>query len=743
MSGSPDDKQIASGDGSNDPTYRWANVGGATRRSVLGSLAGAFVTMGLSGQATALDRGGGDVTIPGTSDDRPWSAYLGDEWPWRQTIGTTSSHCPPETLDVNWQSETLTDGVESLLVREGDRPVHVWGSSATDGTGDIYALDRDTGEVLSGWPIETSGRPSVATRGGERLYYADVAPTASTPIYAVDAATGEAVWDTTVQDGLVTVPIYNPSADTLYIVSQIGPRITALDGTDGSTLWNSQVGQEEGVSYTRPQGSTLYMVTGATDDAGNITTYVRAVDVSASAEGQELWSVTEEVVVLTGNPAYSQDSVVMGFGPQEGSDSESVLVSLNRADGTEQWRKSRSDDLNWSSTVSTDSGLYAAARRFTDDSSSAGVITSLDPDSGATEWEYDLGEPAGGVQISEDRVYAANVEGTVAAIDDDSGSDGYGQAVWSVTIGSGSGGGIVLRRLLLRCGRLYTATAEQPGTIYVLGADGGDTLDTFTVDSGVVRSLLAVDGSLWAGTFFEPEQGDEPAENHVYKFGEETDDSPDLEASVGLDPNSGSVAPDGQQSFAVRIEGAENGVGGYEMVIDVGDTEVASITDVSPTKNPASAQIDIASDGSSADVSVDMGGNGYDPGDGTVADLTVEGEGTGSTSLSLNNLTIRDTADATYDVTDVSGASVTVTDDIGPPPVDGEDPPQDHDGDGRYEDIDGDGEFSIADVQVFFENRDADVVQNNAKFFNFDGSEPADVTIDDVQALFQLYQEQE
>jgi len=54
--------------------------------------------------------------------------------------------------------------------------------------------------------------------------------------------------------------------------------------------------------------------------------------------------------------------------------------------------------------------------------------------------------------------------------------------------------------------------------------------------------------------------------------------------------------------------------------------------------------------------------------------------------------------------------------------------PRDLDGDGRYEDINGDGEFTIQDVQLFF--------QNNPRFYNFNDSDPADVTIGDVQALF-------
>jgi len=78
----------------------------------------------------------------------------------------------------------------------------------------------------------------------------------------------------------------------------------------------------------------------------------------------------------------------------------------------------------------------------------------------------------------------------------------------------------------------------------------------------------------------------------------------------------------------------------------------------------------------------------------------------------------------------------------GPPPIIGDDPPQDLDGDGLYEDLNGDGEFTIGDVQVFFQNRNSDVVQDNAEFFNFAGNDPPDVSIGDVQALFQLFQDQ-
>jgi subtilisin family serine protease len=92
-----------------------------------------------------------------------------------------------------------------------------------------------------------------------------------------------------------------------------------------------------------------------------------------------------------------------------------------------------------------------------------------------------------------------------------------------------------------------------------------------------------------------------------------------------------------------------------------------------------------------------------------------------------------------YDATDP--IPIRVGPSQGPPAIVGDSEPRDLDGDGLFEDVDGDGQFTVSDVQVFFQNLDSDVVQNNAQFFNFDGEEPAEVTIGDVQALFQLLQE--
>jgi len=75
--------------------------------------------------------------------------------------------------------------------------------------------------------------------------------------------------------------------------------------------------------------------------------------------------------------------------------------------------------------------------------------------------------------------------------------------------------------------------------------------------------------------------------------------------------------------------------------------------------------------------------------------------------------------------------------DLGPPPVAGDDAPQDLDGDGVHRDLNADGSFSLADIRLFFEHRTDLVVQDHADFFDFDGD--GEITLADVQVLYQTY----
>lgn len=91
---------------------------------------------------------------------------------------------------------------------------------------------------------------------------------------------------------------------------------------------------------------------------------------------------------------------------------------------------------------------------------------------------------------------------------------------------------------------------------------------------------------------------------------------------------------------------------------------------------------------------------------------------------------------------DFETVTVAVVEPEGPPSLPGfEDPPQDLSDDGLYEDIDGDGESDVLDVQVLFENLYEHEVQEYAEFYDFARLDSDNVTIFDVQALFNYMQQ--
>lgn len=71
-----------------------------------------------------------------------------------------------------------------------------------------------------------------------------------------------------------------------------------------------------------------------------------------------------------------------------------------------------------------------------------------------------------------------------------------------------------------------------------------------------------------------------------------------------------------------------------------------------------------------------------------------------------------------------------------PAPLEPERQPLDLNGDGLYRDVRGDNEFTIADVQMLFAHLDDPAVQNYATAYNFSGFNENQVSIFDVQALY-------
>jgi hypothetical protein len=177
-----------------------------------------------------------------------------------------------------------------------------------------------------------------------------------------------------------------------------------------------------------------------------------------------------------------------------------------------------------------------------------------------------------------------------------------------------------------------------------------------------------------------------------------------------------------------------------EFTVGITETNAPILTNETLTVNATVENVGGLSDSQS--VTLTIGGQQRDATDVILA----AGE---STSVTLSWATGEDDA-GEYDAVVASAdgdarTPVKVAEDesgLAPPPVVGEDPPQDLTGDGLYRDVNGDGQFTVADVQVFFQHRDSEVVQNNSEVFNFDRRQPVEVTVADVQLLFQQFVEQ-
>jgi len=654
-----------------------------------------------------------DLAPPGQGTDRQFG------------VSPTSGHCAPTTFDPEWTSDDLGAGINTLSLRIDGGPVYVSGNDVLDplSDGEIYALDRETGELLDGWPVTPAGFPAVVPLTEDRTLYIALDTTASVlTVGSLDPVTGNEQWRREFSGQAFGYGIgFDQERDTIYLTLN-GPTVLALDAGSGSTEWFSEVGSGR-VSVGIRFGSTLYAI--GTDASGD--GLVSSIDIET--EGTENWRMTRPTSVGS-FPSVGSDVVVFGFSSLR-EDGDTELVAVEKGSGTERWSIGRDDNLIYAGTSLIDGDAVYTTAGFNQDSSpsSQGVVQRLDVNDGSEVYEVDVGGLVLGLRRDDQRVYVQTRPGDVIGIDDDPSSGGYGSEAWRQSLD----GDISDGRLSLVCGTLYTGTNVSPGRMYAIDAETGDELDSYTLDSGAVRTGFAQGGDVWVSSG-RPSNSDSDQDfpNRAYRFtgGDQTDTS----VTVSGQPDSVEVGVDEETTVDIVIGGADTGIGSYELTATVGDAGTASITDVSLARGPTSG-VEIADDGSAATLDVDLS-DPFESGDTVVASVTLAGESRGSTTFGFENVTVIGSEGTEQTIEALREAAVTVTEGEGPPPV-LEDPPTDLDGDDNYEDLDGDGEFSIGDVSLFFETFRSPVVQDNAEFFDFDGD--GEVTLDDVRALFSDY----
>lgn len=261
----------------------------------------------------------------------------------------------------------------------------------------------------------------------------------------------------------------------------------------------------------------------------------------------------------------------------------------------------------------------------------------------------------------------------------------------------------------------------------------------------VIAVLLVVATSAFAVAGIAPDTAETVAEDdpqdiqQAYADVTATNES-NQSVTVTLVPQEDTEVPQGTEvTFDVVVEGASEGISTLDMEFSLGGDAEATFTDFSLNKTSSTDGSAIGADGTTAFFEVALLNNTYEGAEEhTIGELTVAGYEQGTVVVDAESESkIYDTDVVEYTLTS-NATEFTTTEQIdllgtGTPASNTTD-------DGLLDDVTGSGELTIADVQAFFTAMDRPVTQAYAEKFNFAGFDDSQVTIFDVQALFNRVQ---
>ncbi|WP_435101370.1 alkaline phosphatase PhoX [Halarchaeum sp. P4] len=200
--------------------------------------------------------------------------------------------------------------------------------------------------------------------------------------------------------------------------------------------------------------------------------------------------------------------------------------------------------------------------------------------------------------------------------------------------------------------------------------------------------------------------------------------------NVMVDVASVAVNQSETASVAVEATSLPTGFSGGDITISLSNPEVATITGVEFPDALGLTKSTVSDDGSTATIRVaDVERNLQSGRSVELASLTVRGDSTGTTDLSVDAASLDDEEGQSIDVETRMGVLVT-----GPPTLTGSKTPQDLDGDGHYEDLNGNGRLDYEDVNALFESFDSESVRLHKTAYDF--NENGELDYDDVVTLY-------
>ena len=301
-------------------------------------------------------------------------------------------------------SPAISEGIVYVGTRDED------GTNANA----IHAVDLQNGKQL--WRVKADAQVQSSPAVADGLVYAS---TIRGTLYAMDAKTGDIVWEKTVgKDEVQRAWMYYSPTVANGVVYQAystgkGGVMMALDARTGKELWNAPLAGGWIVESTPVvQDGKVYV--GA--DGG----WLIALDASS---GKEIWRKKPAGGWMHSMPSIADGRLYMGY--QGG-----LLVSLDAATGKELWRY-KSPDASYihggatgSSPAVHDGVVYMG---FPD-----GNVAALDATNGSLKWKYRTnGGIISSAAISGETIFIGSNDGNLYAFDRLT-----GQPLWNHEIGA-------------------------------------------------------------------------------------------------------------------------------------------------------------------------------------------------------------------------------------------------------------------------------------------------------------------
>jgi len=319
-----------------------------------------------------------------------------DWWPMfghdaRRTGASTST--APNTNDTLWTFEVYTTHMGGPVAADGI--VFIGPESPND---KIYALNATTGELL--WNVTVGGGSSQFAVSGGVVY---VCNQGSHKLYAFNEFTGELLWSFTTT-GNPGGPVI--SEGIVFFSTWWEGKIYALNALTGNLLW----------SWQTPAGT-------------------KAITGPAVADGMVFFSSAFDGVVycfdeFTGNPkwnfthgAYSDNTAAVVDGIVFiGGGSSGVFYALNETNGQLIWSYSTGADLHTSPSIHNGKVFFGATN---------GKVYALNKSTGSLLWSYQTGDVVcGWVIYADGKVFFTSRDRKVYALNESTGA-----LIWSYDTG--------------------------------------------------------------------------------------------------------------------------------------------------------------------------------------------------------------------------------------------------------------------------------------------------------------------